>query len=130
MPGVEIAESMENQKKTQSNGSRSRTPARPPAAGQRYGPAASRGAYHRPAPRTAASAHSLLLAAWAALWISTCDRGPMRGPAAPPGIVARPDRSRSSLPPCPCPALPALVLSHHGPCLARCFFPLTLRLLR
>lgn len=46
---------------------------------------------------------STLLAAWAAMWISTCDRGPMRGPAARPGIVTRPDRSRS-LPPCPLPA--------------------------
>lgn len=80
----------------------------PRRAAQRYGPAASRGAYHRAAPRTAATAHSLLLAAWAALWISTCDRGPMRGPAARPGIVARPDRS-SCLPPCPC---PPLVVSH------------------
>lgn len=122
MRGVEIAESKGQRERGKNHKTPTRDPvewepgAGPPARAaaqqQRYGPAASRGeAYHRgPRPRTAATAHSLLLAAWAALWISTCDRGPMRGPAARPGIVARPgSRSLAQLssPPGPLPALPA-----------------------
>lgn len=49
MPGVEIAESKENQK----DPVEWEVGAGPqPAQQQRYGPAASRGAYHRAAPRT------------------------------------------------------------------------------